>query len=311
MKKTLLFLAAVAFSFGSAIAQDHIIDRERESTALPASGDPLTNDPTFMIADHFKLEGTTEVDRFVFYGFTDDNALATNTTGVNLLIFDSEDSELDPNLLAPSGIPSAANDNGAIYSFINIDPSDVTFVNTDSADREDGSTAYFYDIVISAADIMDDNEDMILPTGDYWVAVTLDIQNDDEYFFWNSNVSAPADYGPAGYSPNEEVWAPVHAFFTGLAPVNAMAWSLWGEQTLSVGDFEENNFKHLVQNNQLLLTSDVEIDNITIYNTLGQQVASETINSTSSSIDLSTLTSGVYFSKVNVNGQEKAFKFVK
>ncbi|HLS30687.1 MAG TPA: T9SS type A sorting domain-containing protein [Flavobacteriaceae bacterium] len=80
---------------------------------------------------------------------------------------------------------------------------------------------------------------------------------------------------------------------------------------MSVEDFEAVEFTHFTQNNQLFLSSDSQIGEVAIFNLLGQQVVSETLNDISGNIDLGSLNAGVYMTKVSVNGQTKSFKFIK
>jgi|GEM_PF-5970884 len=78
---------------------------------------------------------------------------------------------------------------------------------------------------------------------------------------------------------------------------------------MSVEDHDVVSFNHFVQNNQLFLNSPSQIKDVAIYNLLGQEVINTNINATEGSIDLGSLSSGIYLTKVNVNGQVKSFKF--
>src|SRR5690625_5460957 len=85
----------------------------------------------------------------------------------------------------------------------------------------------------------------------------------------------PTDVLRAGVSD----WAPISALIG--EEFNAFAWRLTDGGILGVEDFETNSFKHLVKNNQLLISSDLKINNVAIYNSLGQKVASQSVNATS------------------------------
>ncbi|WP_296149794.1 T9SS type A sorting domain-containing protein [uncultured Flavobacterium sp.] len=63
--------------------------------------------------------------------------------------------------------------------------------------------------------------------------------------------------------------------------------------------------------NALHLSYDQKISNVAIYNLIGQQVLEKSIDSTESEIDLSSLSSGNYILKANVDGTIKSMKIIK
>jgi hypothetical protein len=63
--------------------------------------------------------------------------------------------------------------------------------------------------------------------------------------------------------------------------------------------------------NSLNISAKEAIQNATIYNVLGKKVMSLNINKSSESIDISNLTSGIYFLKYNVNDKVGTAKFIK
>ncbi|HLA56320.1 MAG TPA: T9SS type A sorting domain-containing protein [Flavobacterium sp.] len=64
-------------------------------------------------------------------------------------------------------------------------------------------------------------------------------------------------------------------------------------------------------NNILNVTSDNAITSASIYNVLGQEVISKSLNANEGQIDVSGLHSGSYFVKVNANNSVKTFKVIK
>jgi hypothetical protein len=64
-------------------------------------------------------------------------------------------------------------------------------------------------------------------------------------------------------------------------------------------------------NGVLNLKSVENIENVALFNILGQKVVDSKINATSSQIDISNLASGTYFMKVIVNGQIGTYKVLK
>jgi hypothetical protein len=61
----------------------------------------------------------------------------------------------------------------------------------------------------------------------------------------------------------------------------------------------------------LNLNSIDSIDNVAIYNILGQQVLNETVEATSTALDVSKLAVGAYVMKVSVNGEIGTYKIIK
>ena len=65
------------------------------------------------------------------------------------------------------------------------------------------------------------------------------------------------------------------------------------------------------RNNILNLKANETINNVAIYNMLGQVVYNSNINATSSTIDMSSFSNGTYIVKVNVNGTEGSIKVIR
>ncbi len=71
------------------------------------------------------------------------------------------------------------------------------------------------------------------------------------------------------------------------------------------------NFYPNPTNGELNLNADKTIENVTIFNVLGQKVLDATVDSTTSQINVSNLTTGTYFMKVTVDGQVGTYKILK
>ncbi|NGX84606.1 choice-of-anchor J domain-containing protein [Aequorivita sp. KMM 9714] len=80
---------------------------------------------------------------------------------------------------------------------------------------------------------------------------------------------------------------------------------------LAVGSNEFNDFNYFVTNSQLNLSSNFAMENVALYNMLGQQVVSQKLNNTNESVNISELQSGVYIATVSIDGASKSFKIVK
>lgn len=74
---------------------------------------------------------------------------------------------------------------------------------------------------------------------------------------------------------------------------------------------EDFSFYPNPTNGILKLTSSYNIENVALYNVLGQQLITKSINATTSQVDLSKLGSGTYILKVMVKGQLGTYKVLK
>ncbi len=84
------------------------------------------------------------------------------------------------------------------------------------------------------------------------------------------------------------------------------------DETLSVDSFDSANFEYFVDSRNILnLSANQSFEQINMHNLLGQQVLSQKLNAQNESIDLNSLTSGVYLAQVQINGASKTFKIVK
>ncbi len=84
--------------------------------------------------------------------------------------------------------------------------------------------------------------------------------------------------------------------------------------TLSVDEFESNTLSHYYDKATKMLnieSSNSPMENIEIYNILGQNVNTKTLSKSSETINVSPLRDGVYIAKVSSGINSKTFKFVK
>ena len=80
---------------------------------------------------------------------------------------------------------------------------------------------------------------------------------------------------------------------------------------LSIEDNLFNNFNHYITNNNLVMSSSTSLENIQLYNLLGQQVLTKKLSNTNETINIASLDTGVYIAKVSIQGKSKSFKIVK
>jgi len=83
---------------------------------------------------------------------------------------------------------------------------------------------------------------------------------------------------------------------------------------LGIDDLESIAFKHYYNTNTKELTlksSSIPMDNINLYNILGQNVLNKSLSQTEEKLDLSTLNKGIYIGQVRFDNVVKTIKFVK
>jgi hypothetical protein len=86
------------------------------------------------------------------------------------------------------------------------------------------------------------------------------------------------------------------------------------ESLLSVDEFQSNLFTHFYNKTTDILSlesSSSAFDNVYLYNILGQQVKTQRLNNTSETVDMSSLTDGVYLVQVTLQGKTKTIKIIK
>lgn len=72
------------------------------------------------------------------------------------------------------------------------------------------------------------------------------------------------------------------------------------------------SFEYFVDaNSHLNLKAASAMENVVLHNTLGQQVLTQKLSSTSELVDLNALESGVYLATVSIEGRAMSFKFIK
>src|SRR5690625_7937218 len=96
MKKTLLLLGAVVFSFGSAFAQDIVIKRPADNNTglISTEGD---NGAGIYSADYCVLEDDTTLGELYFYGFNNEASPDDCAVGFNLHVVEHDETTSSPN----------------------------------------------------------------------------------------------------------------------------------------------------------------------------------------------------------------------
>ncbi|MDT8346555.1 MAG: fibronectin type III domain-containing protein [Flavobacteriaceae bacterium] len=84
------------------------------------------------------------------------------------------------------------------------------------------------------------------------------------------------------------------------------------DTTLSVGDFDQNQFNFFVDaNNTLNLEATNIMEQLQVFNIVGQQVINTNLNATEAQVSVNVLKPGVYLAKLQLEGENRSFKFVK
>ena len=85
------------------------------------------------------------------------------------------------------------------------------------------------------------------------------------------------------------------------------------DPALSVGEFENNQFTYFPNpvKNTLSLRAQNEIQNVSVFNMLGQEVIRTFPNNISNEVDMSSLQTGTYFVKVTINDNTETIRIIK
>ena len=113
---------------------------------------------------------------------------------------------------------------------------------------------------------------------------------------------------------------------SGLTPGNTYYLQLWNngseegtfdvsltENTLSAGDFELNGFEYYPNpvSDKLFISAQNNIDQLTVYNMIGQRVMVQNPDAVRAELDMTSLTQGAYFVQVTVNGATETVQIIK
>lgn len=126
---------------------------------------------------------------------------------------------------------------------------------------------------------------------------------------------------PADALPGPTRLRIIKEFYSGEHVLDACFWVSYGQiedYTVEVGSLgteqlDKNSFSFFPNpaKESISFQSTAPVTDLAFYNTFGQQVLSKSVNATSSQIDLSSLPVGMYFMKVNIDGESKTYKFIK
>ena len=117
----------------------------------------------------------------------------------------------------------------------------------------------------------------------------------------------------AGYVVGTNIPNTANIYFDFNPAIVTNTWNTEFVTTLSTNSFAFNDLKVYPNpvNNILNISNFEKIDNLTITNILGQTIFNQTVNDTIATIDLSNVTTGIYFVKLRINDAEQSIKFIK
>ena len=131
-------------------------------------------------------------------------------------------------------------------------------------------------------------------------------ETDLELVVWNGNQCVP---GTSAIIPTTAG----QAYYVFVVNTDGITDIVIDGENLNAGDNVIEGFAYAPNptTGEINLTSVEMIDNVGIYNILGQQVVGQEVNATSSQLDVSALAAGAYIMKVSVNGQIGTYKIIK
>lgn len=134
--------------------------------------------------------------------------------------------------------------------------------------------------------------------------------NDDATDLFSEVVLTAAD----GITPGQILLVRIHEYGSGANlegdyEISATA----ADPTLSVASFESETFTYFPNpvNDKLSLRAQNTIQNVSVYNMLGQEVLRTAPNALESDIDMSELSNGAYIANVTINNTTKAIRIIK
>ncbi|WP_299769483.1 choice-of-anchor J domain-containing protein [uncultured Dokdonia sp.] len=85
------------------------------------------------------------------------------------------------------------------------------------------------------------------------------------------------------------------------------------DTTLSTDEFSATNFTYLynVNNSELQLNATAPMQNVKVFNVLGQEIINRNLSNTEETVSLSNISNGIYITQVTIGNTTETFKFVK
>jgi len=130
----------------------------------------------------------------------------------------------------------------------------------------------------------------------------------------NTTANSVEQISATGLTVNEVYYFRVYQYQPTVPADPTFTYKLWSPETLSNVTFEDNNaftyFPNPVKN-ELSIKAASAIQNITVYNMLGQEVLRSQPNTVSNSLSMTSLKTGTYFVNVTINNVTETIKILK
>ena len=118
----------------------------------------------------------------------------------------------------------------------------------------------------------------------------------------------------SGLSIGQTYYTRIYSYGTAVPTNGNFNIKVWTSSTLSIDDIEDQNgftyFPNPVKNT-LNLKAHNNIQNVSIYNMLGQEVVRTSPNSVNNEVDMSSLQAGAYIVRVTINDNTKTIRIIK
>ena len=130
----------------------------------------------------------------------------------------------------------------------------------------------------------------------------------------NTGINSVEQISATGLTVNDVYYFRVYQYQPGPPADPTFTYKLWSPETLSNITFEDNNaftyFPNPVKNELSIKAASV-IQNISVYNMLGQEVLRSKPNTVSNELSMSSLKTGTYFVNVTINNVTETIKILK
>ncbi len=241
------------------------------------------------IADEWVLTETVEVTSIDFYAYQTGSTTTSTILGVTIVVWDGE-----------PGVGTAIFGDDAISAMINTDWSGV--YRASETTPLDATRPIMRNTV--------ETPGLVLTPGTYWI--DWDADGSLGSGPWAPPIAAPLGTGASGNAKQSlaGVWGDL--LDGGSGNPLGMPFDVTGT-VLSLVDNSFEGFAYYPNptTNILNVSAKSNIENITIFNVLGQQLISVTPDKLSAKVDISNLSTGMYVMKATVNGTVGSFNIVK
>lgn len=262
-----------------------------EAVALGANtlGINVSNDLGYGAADDFTLDSTYKIDFIDVYSYQT-GANGSSITAVYMQIWD--------------GNPAAGG--GVIWGdmFTNI------IYDVEEGDDFRVSENSPNDRTRSIQTVTGEIGGITLEAGTYWLEVSLDGSVNSGPWMAPIVILGEMATGDA-LQKIPDGWQDF--VDTGNLAPQGIPFKIYGSEILSVNDNALSSFSFYPNPtlDVLNISAGKNIDSVSLYNVLGQEVLSTKVEATSSNISLAGLSAGTYMMKVTINGQVGTYKVVK